>query len=151
MQPTLRPPSQKFVRLELMYPVVWKNARVSKVRPRLRASYQRRAHTTCEVVRVRRMRCTGGPRGTPWIDGERANARAEGDTMTASAIDGERLLADSIAGKFPDAQGRFGPFGGRYVPETLIPALERLEAGIRKHLHASAFQTEFQQQLKSWV
>ncbi|WP_456410026.1 tryptophan synthase subunit beta [Oceanithermus sp.] len=27
----------------------------------------------------------------------------------------------------PDARGRFGPYGGRYVPETLIPALEELE------------------------
>src|SRR3982075_4202652 len=71
--------------------------------------------------------------------------------MTAPAIDGERLLADSIAGKFPDTHGRFRPFGGRYVPETLIPALETLEEGIRKHLHASDFQTEYQQQLKTWV
>jgi len=71
--------------------------------------------------------------------------------MTAPQFDSERLLADSIAGKFPDAQGRFGPFGGRYVPETLIPALERLEEGIRKHLHASDFQSEYQQQLKSWI
>ena len=71
--------------------------------------------------------------------------------MTAPAIDSERLLADSIAGKFPDAQGRFGPFGGRYVPETLIPALERLEEGIRQHLHANDFQTEFKQQLKTWI
>src|ERR1700704_1677116 len=71
--------------------------------------------------------------------------------MTAPALDGERLLADSIAGKFPDAHGRFGPFGGRYVPETLIPTLEGLEEGIRKHLHASDFQTEYQAQLKTWV
>src|ERR1700748_2265859 len=71
--------------------------------------------------------------------------------MTAPAIDGERLLADSIAGKFPDAQGRFGPFGGRYVPETLIPALERLEEGIRQHLHAADFQSDYRQQLRTWV
>ena len=71
--------------------------------------------------------------------------------MTAPAIDGERLLADSIAGKFPDTQGRYGPFGGRYVPETLIPALERLETGIQEQLHARLFQSEFQQQLRSWV
>jgi tryptophan synthase beta chain len=71
--------------------------------------------------------------------------------MTAPALDSERLLADSIAGKFPDAWGRFGPFGGRYVPETLIPALERLEEGIRRHLQAADFQTEYQQQLKTWV
>src|SRR6201999_4270490 len=71
--------------------------------------------------------------------------------MTAPSFDSERLLADAIAGKFPDAQGRFGPFGGRFVPETLIPALERLEEGIRKHLHAPDFQTEYKQQLKSWI
>src|ERR1700724_4457935 len=71
--------------------------------------------------------------------------------MTTPALDAEQLLAASIAGKFPDARGRFGPFGGRYVPETLIPALERLEEGIREHLHASDFQTEYQQQLKTWV
>ena len=26
----------------------------------------------------------------------------------------------------PDVDGRFGKFGGKYVPETLIPALEEL-------------------------
>jgi tryptophan synthase beta chain len=28
----------------------------------------------------------------------------------------------------PDSSGFFGPFGGRFVPETLRPALEELEA-----------------------
>ncbi len=65
--------------------------------------------------------------------------------------DRKRLLADSIAGKFPDARGRFGPFGGRYVPETLIPAIERLEAGLRAHLHAPDFQRELAEELHSWV
>lgn len=65
--------------------------------------------------------------------------------------DRERLLADSIAGKFPDARGRFGPFGGRFVPETLIPALEGLEAGMRMHLHAPDFQRELAGELQSWV
>src|SRR5262249_5756274 len=46
---------------------------------------------------------------------------------------------------------RFGPFGGRYVPETLIPALERLEDGIREYLHAQDFQGEFRQQLRTWI
>jgi len=67
------------------------------------------------------------------------------------AIDTQQLLADSIAGKFPDAHGRFGPFGGRYVPETLIPALERLESGMRAHLHSSRFQERFGHELSSWV
>ncbi len=72
-------------------------------------------------------------------------------TAPASEVDGKRLLADSIAGKFPDAHGRFGPFGGRYVPETLIPALERLERGVREHLHSKPFQDRFSGELRSWV
>ena len=28
---------------------------------------------------------------------------------------------------WPDARGRFGPYGGRYVPETLVAPLEELE------------------------
>ena len=40
------------------------------------------------------------------------------------------LLAQSVRGELPDARGRFGPFGGRYIPETLVPAFERLEAGL---------------------
>jgi tryptophan synthase beta chain len=62
-----------------------------------------------------------------------------------------RLLAEEIAGNLPDARGRFGPFGGRYVPETLIPALERLETGMREHLRRADFQAELTNQLQSWV
>jgi tryptophan synthase beta chain len=69
----------------------------------------------------------------------------------AKPLDNARLLADLIAGKYPDARGRFGPFGGRYVPEILIPAIERLERGVREHLHAPDFQAQFVGQLKSWV
>src|SRR3984885_14841839 len=72
-------------------------------------------------------------------------------TVSDMGLDGPRLLADSIAGKFPDAHGRFGPFGGRYVPETLIPALERLEQGVREHLHSKEFQTAFHRELKTWI
>jgi tryptophan synthase beta chain len=61
------------------------------------------------------------------------------------------LLAEVMAGRFPDARGRFGPFGGRYVPETLIPALERLERGVREHLHAQDFSAQLTDELKSWV
>jgi len=70
---------------------------------------------------------------------------------TSPELDRKRLLADEIAGRFPDARGRFGPFGGRYVPETLIPALERLERGIREHLPTPEFQKELGYQLESWV
>ena len=61
------------------------------------------------------------------------------------------LLDASIAGTLPDDRGRFGPFGGRYVPETLVPAFERLEQGIAEHLHSDACQDEFRSELRTWV
>src|SRR3974377_819882 len=71
--------------------------------------------------------------------------------MTVALPDAPQLLKQLLAGSFPDPRGRFGPFGGRYVPETLIPALERLERGVREHLHSADFQQEFTAQLTSWV
>src|SRR5450631_3369033 len=67
------------------------------------------------------------------------------------AIDIKGLLADAISGKFPDARGRFGPFGGAYVPETLIPAHERLEAGVKRWLRDADFQAELNAELTDWV
>jgi tryptophan synthase beta chain len=61
------------------------------------------------------------------------------------------LLDRLLQGDFPDASGRFGPFGGRYIPETLVPALDRLEAGVRQHLHAEDFQAELTAELRDWV
>ena len=62
-----------------------------------------------------------------------------------------RLREEEVAGRLPDARGRFGPFGGRYVPETLVPALEALEKGVRRHLHAEDFQREFARELHGWA
>jgi len=71
-------------------------------------------------------------------------------TMFA-AHEAKRLLDAVIKGDMPDDRGRFGPFGGRYVPETLVPAFDRLEAGVKEHLHDPAFQAEFQKELREWV
>ena len=68
-----------------------------------------------------------------------------------AADEAKRLLDAAIRGEMPDERGRFGPFGGRYVPETLVPAFDRLEAGVKEHLHASDFQAEFQKELREWV
>ena len=67
------------------------------------------------------------------------------------ADEASTLLAASIRGELPDERGRFGPFGGRYVPETLVPAFERLEEGVRQYLHDADFQAEFQRELHEWV
>lgn len=63
----------------------------------------------------------------------------------------EALLRRLVAGELPDSRGRFGPFGGRYAPETLIPALERLTEGVQRYLHDPAFQSELVAELKDWV
>lgn len=68
-----------------------------------------------------------------------------------AADEAKRLLDAAINGDMPDDRGRFGPFGGRYVPETLVPAFDRLEAGVKEHLHDPAFQAEFQKELHEWV
>lgn len=51
----------------------------------------------------------------------------------------------------PDKAGRFGPFGGRYVPETLIPAVEELTAAYHKARRDPDFQREFRRQLAEYV
>ena len=51
----------------------------------------------------------------------------------------------------PDAKGRFGEFGGRYVPETLVPALDRLQAGVDRYLHDDEFNAQYAHELKTWV
>jgi tryptophan synthase beta chain len=61
------------------------------------------------------------------------------------------LLQDLLAGKFPDAKGRYGPFGGRYIPETLVPAHDRLEQGVRRWLKDADFQRELNDELRHWV
>ena len=51
----------------------------------------------------------------------------------------------------PDARGRFGTFGGRFVPETLTRALEQLEAEYTSACQDSAFQAEFEELLRDFV
>ena len=52
---------------------------------------------------------------------------------------------------WPDARGRFGEFGGRYVPETLVGALERLDLAAHKALADERFVEALSRELDSWV
>lgn len=47
--------------------------------------------------------------------------------------------------------GRYGPYGGQYVPETLIPALHELEMALKEALEDSAFLQEYEGLLKTYV
>jgi tryptophan synthase beta chain len=71
--------------------------------------------------------------------------------MEAMQVDSDELLRSTLAGAYPDARGRYGPFGGRYVPETLVAALDRLEAGVRKYLKAPDFVAELNLELTTWA
>ncbi len=51
----------------------------------------------------------------------------------------------------PDDKGKFGPYGGQFVPETLMPALEELIAAYDEARNDPAFVTEFEHLLRSYV
>ena len=52
---------------------------------------------------------------------------------------------------YPDASGRFGDYGGRYVPETLMPLVHELEAAFRLAMADPAFHAELDGYLKHYV
>jgi tryptophan synthase beta chain len=51
----------------------------------------------------------------------------------------------------PDERGRFGLFGGRYVPETLMEALFELEAQFNAAWPDPGFRREFHEHLRNFV
>jgi len=51
----------------------------------------------------------------------------------------------------PDARGRFGRYGGRYVPEVLIPALEELSAAWDELCDDPSFRRELDGLLRDFV
>ena len=53
--------------------------------------------------------------------------------------------------KTGETQRRFGPFGGRYVPETLIAALDQLEEAWAQARTDPAFQAELDDLLRDYV
>lgn len=67
--------------------------------------------------------------------------------MTTTPLNPQNLVREQI----PDALGRFGRFGGKYVPETLMPALAELEAAYQQYRHDSDFQEELNYLLRDYV
>jgi tryptophan synthase beta chain len=68
-----------------------------------------------------------------------------------NAADTQVLFANVMKDAYPDERGRFGPFGGRYVPETLVPALNRLQTGVDRYLRDPQFLDGFHTELATWV
>jgi tryptophan synthase beta chain len=57
----------------------------------------------------------------------------------------------TITAARPDALGRFGQFGGKYVPETLMPALFELEQAFYQYRDEAGFKAELNGLLKDYV
>ena len=58
------------------------------------------------------------------------------------------LLARLVDNTLPDDRGRYGPFGGCYAPETLVPALSRLGENIERYLNDDEFMARLDTQLR---
>jgi tryptophan synthase beta chain len=58
---------------------------------------------------------------------------------------------ETMTPQLPDARGRFGEFGGRYVPEVLMPAFEELTAAYEEARQDPSFQEELRYYLREYV
>ena len=59
-------------------------------------------------------------------------------------------MSKKSSAKMPDAQGHFGPYGGRFVPETLMHPLQELEDEYRRAQKDPAFKREFEYYLREF-
>ena len=69
---------------------------------------------------------------------------------SASLAPGDGGNGESIMGD-PGSTGRFGRFGGLFVPETLVPACQELEAAFREAWSDAAFHAEFDELLTGYA
>jgi tryptophan synthase beta chain len=61
------------------------------------------------------------------------------------------MYIDVNTSNLPDERGYFGAFGGRFVPETLVPALNELEQAYQEAMAEQAFQDELAYLQKTYV
>ncbi len=109
----------------------------------VRRAEQDGRRTARPVVRV----FGGGPAARP---GTASRAPPYSPIVTRAAPKSATLV-ELLAGRLPDEQGRFGPYGGRFVPETLIPALQRLTFEAHSALTNPVFLHALQVELRSWA
>jgi tryptophan synthase beta chain len=61
------------------------------------------------------------------------------------------MTTSPVSASVPDSRGRFGDFGGRFVPETLTRALDQLAEEYDKAKHDREFQRELTELLRTFV
>jgi tryptophan synthase beta chain len=77
------------------------------------------------------------------------NTMSTPDPADLASAPGAGVL--SATGLLPDSTGHFGRFGGRFVPEALIAALDELDAQYRHAMADEAFQAEFGRLLRDYA
>ena len=76
------------------------------------------------------------------VGGWTTNQRMETDRMMITPIHNQ---------KSPLSNHKFGIYGGQFVPETLMPALDELEAAYVEAVNDAAFMAEYQRLLRTYV
>jgi tryptophan synthase beta chain len=72
------------------------------------------------------------------------------DPSPSDASGAQEFDAGSMMGE-PSDTGRFGEFGGRFVPETLVPACQELEAGFRRAWADPEFRADLDRILRDYA
>src|SRR5205807_10349629 len=102
--------------------------------------------------RQRRGRHRGrAPRCRGRLQRRRVRARTQGPGQGARLRGGGEGPAMSDPTMRPDEAGRFGPYGGRFVPETLMEPLRELEAAYLDARRDPAFRAELAARLRDYV
>jgi tryptophan synthase beta chain len=73
------------------------------------------------------------------------------ELCTRAALDDNAVVNATITDSVPDAQGHFGPYGGRFVPETLMFPLQQLEEEYFRAQQDPEFQQELSYYLRHFV
>ncbi len=84
------------------------------------------------------------------LSGFRPSRTIDGLQAVAATLQ-ERPLPMPATSHVPDHAGRFGAFGGRYVPETLMRALDELDAEYEKARVDKNFRAELDDLLRNYV
>jgi tryptophan synthase beta chain len=71
--------------------------------------------------------------------------------LTESPIENQKSKIENQKSSLPDKRGRFGPFGGAFVPETLVPAVREIEAAYHEAQASPAFHEEFDHLMATYV
>ncbi|TMQ68402.1 MAG: tryptophan synthase subunit beta [Candidatus Eisenbacteria bacterium] len=89
-------------------------------------------------------------RGSKWLLGSRIRTRCGASSLPCGAGRTSTVTAPEVRSS-PDATGHFGPYGGRFVPETLVHALDQLAAEYARARSDPAFASDLEQALRDFA